>query len=595
MAGSARRIVVEFIGDGSSLNKELGSLQGKTSKFGDFMRKAGRVAAVGLAVAGAAAVKLGVDSVQAASDAEQSMGATETVFGKFADTVVADSNRAAKQFGLSASEYRVNANLIGSLFKNQGVATDELAAKSREMIGTASDLAATFGGSTKEAVEALGSAFKGEYDPLERYGISLKASTVSTEAMRLANAKSATEFGKLSIAQQTAFKQQAASNLIMAQSADSAGAFSRESETLAHKQQVLAAQFENVKVKVGNALLPVMSDLMDLIAEKIVPAVNDFIIGMKEGTGAGGKFADALGKIWAAAKKAWSILQPLIMFVVDNRAAFATFAGVILTVVAAVKIWRAAQMLLNAVLAANPIGIVIVAVALLAAGLVMAYRKSETFRNIVNGAFQAVRGGVNALVDVVQNAVARWNDRWDNAVATVRAIPGIIRGIFSGIGSALYGAGVELIAGLIRGITDKISDLKNKLAEVTDIIPDWKGPEERDRVLLKPAGQAIMGGLVSGIEDSRGLLQRALAGVTDDIANQHFEAAGLTVDHRVSEPMTQRAARDQQASAFMAALDRWADSRDEQTVFQFQIGGRTIQMSLLELKRHNGGLPLGLA
>lgn len=49
-----------------------------------------------------------------------------------------------------------------------------------------------------------------------------------------------------------------------------------------------------------------------------------------------------------------------------------------------------AQAALNAVMKANTVGIVVSAVAALAAGLVTAYHTSETFRNIVNGAFQAV-------------------------------------------------------------------------------------------------------------------------------------------------------------------------------------------------------------
>lgn len=51
---------------------------------------------------------------------------------------------------------------------------------------------------------------------------------------------------------------------------------------------------------------------------------------------------------------------------------------------------QVAQAALNTVLSANPIGLVVAALAALAAGLVTAYHTSETFRNIVNGAFQAV-------------------------------------------------------------------------------------------------------------------------------------------------------------------------------------------------------------
>lgn len=54
------------------------------------------------------------------------------------------------------------------------------------------------------------------------------------------------------------------------------------------------------------------------------------------------------------------------------------------------KAWAASQWLLNAALTANPIGLVVVAVAALVAGLVIAYKKSETFRKIVDGAFAGI-------------------------------------------------------------------------------------------------------------------------------------------------------------------------------------------------------------
>lgn len=56
----------------------------------------------------------------------------------------------------------------------------------------------------------------------------------------------------------------------------------------------------------------------------------------------------------------------------------------------ALKAWTAAQWLLNAAMTANPIGIVIVAIAALVAGLIYAYKKSEKFRAIVDGAFHVI-------------------------------------------------------------------------------------------------------------------------------------------------------------------------------------------------------------
>jgi hypothetical protein len=272
MAGKSAVVRVAIVSDNSKLNKGLKDSQSKLASFGKSVAKAGVAAGAAAAVGLALFAKSAVD---AASDAQQSIGATETVFGKFSKSVIKTSNQAAEQFGLSANEYRESANIVGSLLKNQGVAMGDLAGQTKTLMGTASDLAATFGGPTSEAVDALAAAFKGEFDTLERYGISLKQSTVNTEAMRVANVKSTSEFNKLSTAQQTAAKRQATTNLIMKQSKSTVGAFARESDTLAHKQQVLSAQFDNVKVAIGNALLPAITDLTQYASDHLIPKLED--------------------------------------------------------------------------------------------------------------------------------------------------------------------------------------------------------------------------------------------------------------------------------------------------------------------------------
>ncbi len=61
-----------------------------------------------------------------------------------------------------------------------------------------------------------------------------------------------------------------------------------------------------------------------------------------------------------------------------------------------------AQAGLNLVLSLNPIGLIVIAIAALVAGLVLAYRNSETFRRIVNAAFAGVLAAIRAVVDWVR-------------------------------------------------------------------------------------------------------------------------------------------------------------------------------------------------
>jgi len=66
------------------------------------------------------------------------------------------------------------------------------------------------------------------------------------------------------------------------------------------------------------------------------------------------------------------------------------------------RAWAAGQALLNAVMSMNPIALVVIAVAALVAGLVVAYQKSETFRAIVQAAFSAIG---NAALWLWNNAI----------------------------------------------------------------------------------------------------------------------------------------------------------------------------------------------
>jgi gas vesicle protein len=63
---------------------------------------------------------------------------------------------------------------------------------------------------------------------------------------------------------------------------------------------------------------------------------------------------------------------------------------------------KAAQFALNLVMSANPIGLVVLAIAALVAALVLAYKNSESFRNVINKLFSAIKTGVTASVDFIK-------------------------------------------------------------------------------------------------------------------------------------------------------------------------------------------------
>lgn len=464
MAGPIR---IAVLANASQARRELNGVAQETSslgsKIGKFGKAAGVAAVAGLAVAGAAAVKFGADSVRAASDAQQSLGATETVFGRFSDTVVRTSEKAATKYGISANVYRENANLLGSLFKNQGVSMDQLGSKTEGMIATAADLAATFGGTTTDAVEALGAAFKGEYDQLERYGISIKQSDVNA---RLAAQGQDTLTG----AALKAAEQQAKSALIAEQAAQANGSFARESNTLAHQQQVLAAQFDNIKAKIGTALLPILTKLLTFVTTTVLPNF--------------GVVREVLGQVATA-------FSPVVAFA---KRAFAAFNGSdqagskMEELRATVKqVWGAIESIFSSAVS-------IIESLWRSFGSTIVSFAGSTFSNlvqIVRGALKVIQGIFNVVAGLIKGD---WSRAWDGikqiASGALSVVTGVVKQGLNIIRTAFSAVGTVLRS-LWSGLWNAIKSLaSNALGAVRGIVSSgWNAL----RALTAAAWNALRG------------------------------------------------------------------------------------------------------
>lgn len=251
MADRKSIIRVQFLADASQLDREMRRAEGKTETVGKKMSDFGKAAVAYLGVQALGAVKEFVgDSVRAFSDLEQSQGGTQAVFGESSKVIDEFAKRSAQAIGLSEAEFRTATTLIGGQLKRMTGDVQFAAEQSVILTQVAADLAATYGGTTAEAVQALGAAFRGEADPAERFNLNLKASVVNAKAVEMGLAATEKEVDDYARAQATLA-------LIMEQSADAQGQFAREADTVAGKAQIAAAEAENMKARVGEALVPV--------------------------------------------------------------------------------------------------------------------------------------------------------------------------------------------------------------------------------------------------------------------------------------------------------------------------------------------------
>lgn len=95
-----------------------------------------------------------------------------------------------------------------------------------------------------------------------------------------------------------------------------------------------------------------------------------------------------------------------------------------------------------------------------------------------------------------------------------------IRDLFKRLGLInLWNAGAKVIGGFVNGLKSRWEEGKNFVGGIANWIKQHKGPIEYDAVLLEPAGNAIMAGLNRGLQNKFRDVQATVAGITDNLAN----------------------------------------------------------------------------
>ena len=169
------------------LSKDLGlnKLTASAKKVAGTFVQVGKAAVAAGAAASAAFAAISFKAIQMAGDLEQSTGAVEAIFKESADKVKGYASTAATTFGITRNEFQELATLLGAQLKNGGTPLDQLGDKTKDLITLGADLSAQFGGTTAEAIQSSSSALKGERDPIEKYGVSLKQAAIDAKAAEL--------------------------------------------------------------------------------------------------------------------------------------------------------------------------------------------------------------------------------------------------------------------------------------------------------------------------------------------------------------------------------------------------------------------------
>lgn len=210
------------------------------------------------------------ESVVAARDLDRNMVGLGNVF----EGITPQMQQFAKDasaIGLSQIEASRASTFLGSVLKQSGFEMGDVAVETKNLVGLASDLAATYGYDVSEALTGMTALFRGEYDPIEKFGVAMKQAEVNA----LLAARGQKNLTGATLRQATA---QARLDILYQRSQDAQGAYAQQSGTLFTEQKNLAAAFENVKAALGSSLtgplaglLNTLTPIVELVGQKMTP------------------------------------------------------------------------------------------------------------------------------------------------------------------------------------------------------------------------------------------------------------------------------------------------------------------------------------
>lgn len=337
-----------------------------------------------------AATAIGAKSISIASDTAESASKVATLFGKSSASIGDFASRAATSYGMSKAEAYEAVGAMGAVQIAMGVNADQAAKTSVEYTKLAADLGSFNNASSEEVADALTNSLSGEYEMLKKYGIVVNDTTLAAEAQRIGMVKTGSTWT-------TAQKQQLSYNIIMASTKKAQGDFARTSDGMANQTKKLQATVTNLQGSLGEKLLPVVV--------KVMSAMNDAFGWMERHQTTTKVLAITVGTLATA-------IVGLAVGMKVVAAATALNAGA----------WR----LLATVMWANPVFIIAGIIIAIGAALVVAYMKCETFRNVVNTAFGAVKTFVVSAFQVLSNTILGfWGMVIHGAAKAFGWVPGI--------------------------------------------------------------------------------------------------------------------------------------------------------------------------
>ena len=493
--------------DDSGVDKGLGRAKEKALSFGDVLKANVLSGAIvnGFQKLSGAVKNMSGQFIESAANVKAETSAFEQTFGTLGDEASAAIGRVANESGILQTRLNTLGSKIYAFARSSGGDTTESMSLMERALKAAADSAAYYDTSVEQATETLQSFLKGNFANDAALGLSATETTRNAAAMELFGQK----YNDLSEIQ----KQETLLKMVE-DSQRLSGAMGQAAREADGWENVLGNLKETWRQFQANAGAPFLESLIPII-QKITTAFQGWINSVDWDTFT----ANITGFVNTVLDNGDTIIS-VIAGIATGFVAW-NVASIIQGVVGAIKAFQAAnegatvaQAALNLVMNANPIGIVITAVAALAASVIALWHTNDDFRNAVISAWEKIKDTIsNAVASIKTFFTETIPNAGRTAVKWFQSIPDQMRDV-----------GRNLLMGLWNGISDKVAWLKSKVSGVVDRIKSWftgkNGFDEHSpSKWSNGVAKYVMQGMADGFENGLPSLMDSVGGVTDRIKN----------------------------------------------------------------------------
>jgi len=341
-------IISEFDGKGiDKAIKEFKQLETAGEKAQFAIKKAAIPAAAalgGLAIAGAAAAKAAMEDQKSAIELARTLKISAQATDRQVESMEEMISKMTLATGVADTDLR---NALASLARGTGSLQLGF-----ENLNLALDISAATGKDVTAVADALSKAYNGNYKALQTLDPSMRSIIKEGASFQ--------ELGKI-------------------MSETFGGAATAAAETAEGRFKRMQTAIGEAQESIGAALIPIIEKLLPYLEDlaKFVSENTDLIVALGVGFGA----ISAAVLIANTAMKAWTVIQ-----------AAATVA----------------QKAFNLAMSANPIVLATAAIVAIGAAVVLAYKKFEPFRDIVDSIGKALKAAFTGTVDAIKTAVGAY-------------------------------------------------------------------------------------------------------------------------------------------------------------------------------------------